>query len=92
MTTIAWINNETNICENVSQDDRPASEIIVPGYTLIDLDETPSTTWKWDETLLDWVQVDENLGEGGIGDTYIDGKLVEPKPTYTPPSTGLEEF
>ena len=37
MTTIAWI-NQNNICENVSLDDRPASEIQVAGYLLLDLD------------------------------------------------------
>lgn len=84
MTTIAWINNNTSVCDNVSQDDRPVSEITVPGYTLIDLDQTPAVGWVWDEVALDWVQVDQNLGEGGIGDSYVNGKLVEPKPNYTP--------
>jgi hypothetical protein len=38
MTTIAWINQQTNICENTSLDDRPASEIQVAGYLMLDLD------------------------------------------------------
>lgn len=38
MTTIAWINKETNICDNTSLDDRPASEIQVDGYLMLDLD------------------------------------------------------
>jgi hypothetical protein len=38
MTTLAWINEQTNICDNVSLDDRPASEIQIPGYLMLDLD------------------------------------------------------
>jgi hypothetical protein len=38
MTTIAWINTQTNVCDNVSLDDRPASEITAPGYLMLDLD------------------------------------------------------
>lgn len=38
MTTLAWINNQTNICDNVSLDDRLASEIQIDGYLIFDLD------------------------------------------------------
>jgi hypothetical protein len=38
MTTIAWVNTQTNICYNVSLDDRPVSEIKVAGYLMLDLD------------------------------------------------------
>jgi hypothetical protein len=38
MTTIAWINEQTMICENISLDPRPASEIVISGYLLLDLD------------------------------------------------------
>lgn len=38
MTTLAWINNQTNICDNVSLDDRPASDIQIDGYLIVDLD------------------------------------------------------
>lgn len=82
MTILAWINNQTNICDNTSTDPRPASEIQIAGYTIIDLEQTPSAGWGWNGT--EWVMVDENLGEGGIGDTYENGKLIEPKPTQPP--------
>lgn len=36
MTTLAWINSE-NICENTTLDDRPASEIQIEGYLILDL-------------------------------------------------------
>lgn len=38
MTVLAWINEQTNICENTTLDDRPASEIIIPGYLILDLE------------------------------------------------------
>lgn len=38
MTVLAWINEQTNICENTTLDDRPASEITIPGYLIIDLE------------------------------------------------------
>lgn len=38
MTVLAWINEQTNICENTSLDDRPASEIKVAGYLMLNLD------------------------------------------------------
>lgn len=38
MTTLAWINAQTNLCENTSLDDRPASEIKVDGFLMLDLD------------------------------------------------------
>lgn len=95
MTILAWINNQTNICENTSYDIRPASEIQIEGYTIIDLDQTESVGWEWDATIDDYVMVAQNLGEGGINDTYVNGKLVEPKPTtkpiQQPVTTGTEE-
>lgn len=38
MTILAWINEQTNICENTSLDDRPASEIQIDGYLMLDLE------------------------------------------------------
>jgi hypothetical protein len=38
MTTLAWINTQTNICENTSLDDRPASAIQIDGYLILDLE------------------------------------------------------
>ena len=82
MTILAWINNQTNICENISSDDRSASEISIPGYQLIDLEQTLAVDWSWDGT--EWVMKDADIGEGGIGDTYENGKLIKSKPTESP--------
>lgn len=38
MTILAWINPQTNICENTTVDDRPASEIQIEGYLILDLE------------------------------------------------------
>ena len=96
MTTIAWINNETNICDNVSYDDRPASEISIPGYQMIDLGQTPTVNWNWDGT--QFVMVEGGIGEGSIGCTYENGKLIQPKPADTmevpnqPVTSGTQEI
>lgn len=39
MTTLALINKETNICENVTLDSRSASEIQIEGYLVVSLHE-----------------------------------------------------
>lgn len=79
MTILALINNQTNICENVSSDERPANEIIIQGYTVLDLEQTPVINWSWNETLNDFEEV-ESIGNGGIGFTYTNGKLIANKP------------
>lgn len=38
MTILAWINEHTNVCENTSLDERPASEIHIDGYLILDLE------------------------------------------------------
>lgn len=38
MTILAWINEQTNICDNTSLDDRPVSEIHIDGYLILDLE------------------------------------------------------
>lgn len=38
MTILAWINEQTNICENTTLDDRPATEIHIKGYLILDLE------------------------------------------------------
>lgn len=90
MTILAWINEQTNICENTSLDDRPASEIQIPGYIMLDLEQAPSAKWIWDGS--DWVIEYKGLGEGGIGDTWDGTYLVEPKPAseYQPTTTGTQ--
>ena len=93
MTKLAIINNITNICENVSSDTRPANEINIEGYTVLDLENTSVINWNWNESLNDYEQV-ESIGNGGIGYNYIDGKLIKIKPTEIPQptTTGIEEI
>lgn len=96
MTQLALINNITNICENVTSDNRPANEINIEGYTVLDLDNTLTITWSWNEELKDFEQF-ENIGNGGIGFIYIDGKLVAVKPdipiiSKQPTTSGIEEI
>lgn len=93
MTRLAIINNITNICENVSSDNRPANEIIIEGYTVLDLDQTPVIHWSWNETLNDFEEV-ESSNDGGIGCTYSNGKLITPKPAKRnqPTTSGIEEI
>lgn len=80
MTQVAIINKNTNICENVSTDPRPVSDIILPEpYFAIDLSITPAIDWVWNNTLQDWEQV-EGIGNGGIGDVWDGTKLIQPKP------------
>jgi hypothetical protein len=81
MTNLAIINAETLICENVTVDDRPASEIQIDGYIVLDLLTTICVSWYWDGT--DWVE-QESMGEGSIGDTYQNGKLYQEKPKEQP--------
>ena len=96
MTKLAIINNITNICENVSSDTRPANEINIQGYTVLDLDQTPVIHWNWNKTLNDYEEV-ETIASGGIGYTYSNGKLIASKPEKPivekqPTSTGIEEI
>jgi hypothetical protein len=84
MTNLAIINAETLICENVTVDDRPASEIQIEGYIVIDLSTTIYVSWFWDGS--DFVE-QESIGEGSIGDTYQNNKLYQEKPTS--PATDL---
>jgi hypothetical protein len=96
MTKLAIINNITNICENVSSDNRPANEINIEGYTVLDLEQTPVINWNWNESLNDYEQV-ESIGNGGIGFVYTQSKLVQVKPdkpisNEQPTTSGIEEI
>jgi len=93
MTILALINNQTKICENVSSDTRPANEINIQGYTVLDLEQTPVINWNWNESLNDYEEV-ESIGIGGIGFVYTNGKLVATKPDkpIQPTTTGTEEI
>lgn len=92
MTTLAWINAQTSVCENVSLDSRPASEVNVPGYLIVDLTQTPSARWVWNADTQEWVMEDEGIGYGWIGDVYENGKLVTPKPADQPVNQGTQEL
>jgi hypothetical protein len=79
MTKLALINNNTNICENVTIDDRAANEINIEGYTILDLDNTSVINYVWNENLTNINEI-ESIGNGGIGCTYLNGKLINEKP------------
>ena len=96
MTKLAIINNITNICENVTSDNRPANQINIEGYTVLDLEQTPVINWNWNESLNDYEEV-ESIGNAGIGFVYNNNKLVAEKPkeipqTQQPTTTGTEEI
>lgn len=93
MTVLAWINEQTMICENTSLDPRPADEVHVDGYLMLDLEQTPSAEWVWNEDLQDWELIDEPIGQGGIGDVWDGIKLITPKqklPTDQPTTSGTQ--
>jgi len=97
MTKLAIINNITKICENISCDDKQASKINIDGYTVLDLDNTKTITFTFNETLNDFEEF-EGIGNGGIGFIYNDGKLLQIKPVELtinnnqPTTTGTEEI
>jgi hypothetical protein len=80
MTTLALINNQTMICENVSFDERPASEINITGYTVLGLSTTRCFGWVLNTDLNEYEIVEKNLGEGGVGDTWNGEYLLSEKP------------
>lgn len=95
MTTLALINEQTLICENITLDPRPAEEISVPGYIVIDQEKTMYRVWKHDNTLNDWFLVDLEPGQGGIGDKYENGALfnpTKPDPVVQPEASGVQEL
>ena len=77
MTKLALVNNTTNKVENVTVDDRQASEITIEGYTVLDLDTTPTLVWTQDKDTLAWSQIEGDVGIGGIGDTWDGTRLIE---------------
>lgn len=84
MTQLALINQTTMVCENVTEDDRPASEVFVEGYIVLDLATTPCTTWQLDEATNTWVACEGIIGSGGISDVWDGEKLNAPKPADPP--------
>lgn len=95
MTKLAIINNITKICENISIDTRSANEINIEGYTVLDLENTETITWSFNETLNDFEEF-SGIGNGGIGFIYTNGKLVQIKPAKIinnqPTTSGTEEI
>jgi len=96
MITLALINNNTNICENVSTDTRALNEIQIEGYTVLNLNSTSTIIWSWNKELNDFEEI-ENIGNGGIGFIYTNGKLVQVKPEKPvkqdqPKTTGIESI
>jgi hypothetical protein len=65
MTTLAWINTKTNVCENTTLDDRPASEIQIDGYLILDLETIGGGGIgdTWDGQKLSKPPVENNLSE-----------------------------
>ena len=81
MTKLLHINNTTNKVENISTDERAASEITIEGYTILDQDTTPAKAWVWNKETLAW---EESDSVGGIGFDWDGTTLTYPQPTYTP--------
>lgn len=80
MTYFALINTNTNVCENVTVDDRPISEIKIPeGYLLLELSKIPAMDWVKNGNQ-EWEQVGPIMGEGGKGDLWNGEMLIQPKP------------
>ena len=80
MTTILWVNKETNIVENSSIDDRPFSEITLPNeYLALDRDTTSSVLYLKNKETGE-IDVIELIGQGGIGFTWDGTKLLGPQP------------
>lgn len=81
---IGIINSNTSICENVALDERSLDEIQLPApYFALDIDSIVAVIWTYDTTPEEAYTV-EVLGGGGIGFLWVGGRLLQPKPKYTP--------
>ena len=77
MTTLAIINGQTNVCENITLDDRQFFEVTLPNpYFALDLTATPSLHYEFNGE--NYVAV-ESVGQGGIGFTWDGTKLIQPQ-------------
>jgi hypothetical protein len=75
MIYLAIINTDTNICENVTVDDRPIEDILLPDpYIAIDLATTLAVTYHRDENG-GWVPNPATMGVGGKGMLW-DGEML----------------
>jgi hypothetical protein len=80
MTILAIINKDTNLVENISVDDRPISEIILPDpYFVINLETTIAVIYSRDHDTKE-VLSEESIGQGSIGFTWDGTKLIGPQP------------
>jgi hypothetical protein len=84
MTTVLWLNKETNKVDNASLDDRPISEITLPNTHLaLDKDNTPSIVYGLNDDNTEIIE-HELIGQGGIGFTWDGTKLIGSKPIIEP--------
>jgi hypothetical protein len=80
MTTVLWVNKNTNIVDNASLDDKPIDEIVLPEpYFALDQTTTLAIKFYYDEELKEVVSA-QGLGAGGIGFTWDGEKLIGPQP------------
>lgn len=78
MIYLAIINTNTNICENVTIDDRPIEDIVLSEpYIAIDLLTTMAIKGYRDSETGEWVEHPPALGIGGIGMQWDGDKLIQ---------------
>lgn len=91
MTILALIDENTKFCVNITTDDRPAHEVQVAGYIVLDLETTPAIDYVWNDQTQAYDEF-EGVGNGGIGDKYINGKLVQQLPPQYEPTSGIQDI
>jgi hypothetical protein len=80
MTTVLWLNKETNKIDNITIDDKPISEINLPDpYTALDKEATLGINYVYFSDTKE-IFVDEGLGIASIGFTWDGEKLIGPQP------------
>ena len=73
------IDTNLNRCVNVTKDNRPIDQIPLPSNLIaIDILNTPSQDWVWNDTTQEYDLVD-SFGEGGVGDIWDGVKLTQPE-------------
>lgn len=79
------INQETNIVENTCVWDGNTQTWSPPANSLVLVQATtPAVVWVWNEELND-TELQEQLGQGGVGFTWDGTKCItnQPKPVVT---------
>ena len=80
MATYAIINGNTNLVENISADDRPIEEIVLPApYFVVPIQNTPCVVWLYNDAANEYFQ-EETHSMGGTGDTWDGQKFIRPRP------------